>query len=53
LISVQPVVCAQCSMSLSRPDVDQLLGYALLDYPDEYALHSVGHYLARYGMLIT
>lgn len=41
------------TMSLSRPDLDQLLGYALLDYPDEYALHSVGYYLARYGTLIT
>jgi len=41
------------TMSLSRGDLDQLLGYALLDYPDEYALGSVGHYLARYGALIT
>ncbi len=41
------------TMSLSRSDLDQLIGYALLDYPDEYDLHSVGHYLARYGTLIT
>ncbi|WP_261569259.1 hypothetical protein [Frankia gtarii] len=41
------------TMSLTRGDLDQLLGYALLDYTDAYALHSVGHYLARFGTLIT
>lgn len=41
------------TMSLTRSDLDQLLGYALLDYSDHYRLQSVGHYLARYGKLIT
>lgn len=39
--------------SLGRVELDQLLGYALLDYSDTYELDSVGHYLARYGTTIT
>lgn len=34
---------------LSREDLDQLLGYVLLDYSDAFALHSVAVYAARYG----
>ncbi len=31
----------------------QLAGYALLDYEDEYAIQSVGIYMARHGILIN
>jgi hypothetical protein len=37
--------------SLSRTDLDQLLGYALMDYSNTYALHSVAIYAARFGYL--
>ncbi|RAO63884.1 hypothetical protein [Micromonospora saelicesensis] len=34
---------------LRREDLDQLLGYVLLDYSDAFALHSVAIYAVRYG----
>jgi hypothetical protein len=34
---------------LTRNDLDQLLGYALLDYSDTFALHSVAIYAVRFG----
>ncbi|MGC5307688.1 hypothetical protein [Micromonospora zamorensis] len=34
---------------LTRVDIDQLLGYVLLDYSDAFALHSVAIYALRYG----
>ncbi|WFE26177.1 hypothetical protein O7623_22905 [Solwaraspora sp. WMMD791] len=37
--------------SLARTDLDQLLGYALLDYSDRYGLHTVGVYAVRFGYL--
>ena len=37
------------SASLAREELDQLLGYALMDYSDEYALHTVAIYAARFG----
>ena len=39
------------SPSLAATDVYQLLGYALLDFSDRYALQSVGIYAARFGYL--
>lgn len=35
--------------SLGRTDLDQLLGYALMDYSDTYQLHTVAIYAARFG----
>lgn len=37
--------------SLARTDIDQLLGYALMDYSDTYGLHSVAVYAVRFGHL--
>jgi len=37
--------------SLGRADLDQLLGYALMDYSDTFALHTVGLYAVRFGYL--
>jgi hypothetical protein len=37
--------------ALAREDLDQLLGYVLLDYSNHYDLHSVAIYAARYGYL--
>jgi len=37
--------------SLARTDLDQLLGYALMDYSDRYGLHTVGVYAVRFGYL--
>lgn len=37
---------------LSEPVLHQLLGYTLLDYADEFGVHSVGIYLARHGALL-
>ncbi|MEU8209399.1 hypothetical protein AB0B85_09380 [Micromonospora sp. NPDC049044] len=34
---------------LTRADIDQLLGYVLLDYSDAFALRSVAVYTVRYG----
>ncbi len=39
--------------SLPRADLDQLLGYTLMDYSDTYALHTVAIYAARFGFLAT
>jgi hypothetical protein len=39
------------SPTLAATDVYQLLGYALLDFSDRYALQSVGIYAARFGHL--
>jgi hypothetical protein len=38
---------------LRKPEFYQLLGYALLDYDDEYGIDRLGFYLARFGRLIT
>lgn len=38
---------------LRKPEFYQLLGYALLDYDDEYRIGGLGFYLARFGRLIT
>lgn len=35
--------------ALARTDLDQFLGYALMDYSDTYALHTVAIYAARFG----
>ncbi|MEU5785299.1 hypothetical protein [Micromonospora lupini] len=35
--------------SLTRAELDQLLGYVLLDYSDTFTLHSVAIYAVRYG----
>ena len=35
--------------SLARTDLDQLLGYALMDYSNTYALHTVAIYAVRFG----
>lgn len=37
--------------SLGRTDLDQLLGYALMDYSDTFGLHTVGVYAVRFGYL--
>jgi hypothetical protein len=37
--------------ALARTDLDQLLGYALMDYSDRYGLHTVGVYATRFGYL--
>ncbi|MFG1913014.1 hypothetical protein [Kribbella sp. NPDC048928] len=37
--------------ALARADLDQLLGYTLLDYSDRYALHTVAIYAVRFGHL--
>ncbi|MFB9854888.1 hypothetical protein ACFFMR_31360 [Micromonospora andamanensis] len=34
---------------LERSDIDQLLGYALMDYSDTFALHTVAIYAVRFG----
>ena len=36
---------------LAREDLDQLIGYALMDYSNQYGLHTVAIYAARYGFL--
>jgi hypothetical protein len=38
---------------LRKPEFYQLLGYALLDYDDEYGIDRLGFYLPRFGRLIT
>ncbi|MEU8329342.1 hypothetical protein [Micromonospora sp. NPDC048839] len=37
----------------TRTDIDQLLGYVLLDYSDAFALHSVAIYAVRYGHYVA
>lgn len=37
--------------SLTRTELDQLIGYALMDYSNEYRLHTVAIYAARFGHL--
>lgn len=37
--------------SLTRADIDQLLGYTLMDYSNSYGLHTVGVYAVRFGHL--
>ncbi|WP_091345742.1 hypothetical protein [Micromonospora rhizosphaerae] len=37
--------------SLARADLDQLLGYALMDYSDTYRLNAVAIYAVRFGHL--
>jgi hypothetical protein len=37
--------------SLGRTDLDQLLGYALMDYSDTYRLNAVAIYAVRFGYL--
>lgn len=36
---------------LARTDIDQLLGYTLLDYSDRFALDTVAIYAVRFGHL--
>jgi hypothetical protein len=38
---------------LRKPEFYQLLGYALLDFDDEYGIRRLGFYLSRFGRLIT
>ena len=37
--------------SLGRTDIDQLLGYTLMDYSNSYGLHTIGVYAVRFGYL--
>lgn len=39
--------------TLERTDLDQLLGYTLMDYSDTYGLRMVGVYAVRFGYLRT
>ncbi len=39
--------------SLPRADLDQLLGYALMDYSNAFGLHSLAVYSARFGYFIS
>ncbi|MFI6162990.1 hypothetical protein ACIA59_23945 [Micromonospora haikouensis] len=39
--------------SLARIDLDQLLGYTLMDYSNQYGLHTIAVYAARFGHLAT
>ncbi|MGB3442227.1 MAG: hypothetical protein WBA97_26060 [Actinophytocola sp.] len=39
--------------SLERTELDQLLGYALMDYSDKFAIHTVAIYSIRFGHLAT
>lgn len=39
--------------SLGRNEIDQLIGYALMDYSNTYGLHTVGVYAVRFGYLAT
>ena len=39
------------SLSIAGTDVYQLLGYALMDFSDRYALHAAGIYAVRFGYL--
>jgi hypothetical protein len=48
LINIKTTV----SPKFDRQVLYQLLGYVLLDYSDRYAIHSVGVYLARQGVLV-
>lgn len=38
---------------LDGPTLQQMLGYLLLDFPDEFAIKDLGLYAARYGHLTT
>lgn len=37
---------------LARDEIDQLIGYTLLDYNDAYAIRTVAIYAARFGCLV-
>jgi len=37
--------------ALGRVELDQLIGYALMDYSDEFGLHTAAIYAARFGHL--
>lgn len=39
--------------SLARTEIDELLGYALMDYSNAYGLHSVAIYAVRFGYLAS
>lgn len=39
--------------SLARTDIDQLLGYTMMDYSNAYGLHSIAIYAVRFGYLAT
>ncbi|MEU4712085.1 hypothetical protein AB0F73_00215 [Micromonospora purpureochromogenes] len=45
----RPRIDGTRAASLARADLDQLLGYVLLDYSDAFALSSVAIYAARFG----
>jgi hypothetical protein len=40
-------------LSLDGPTLHQMLGYVLLDFPDDFAIRDIGLYAARYGYLAT
>jgi hypothetical protein len=50
LIDVQGTVAPS---RLGKQELFQLLGYALLDYDDEYGIRRLGFYLSRFGRLVT
>lgn len=41
------------SSKIGRRDFYQLIGYALLDYDDQFGIERLGFYLSRFGRLIT
>jgi hypothetical protein len=47
----KPRVDGTRAASLGRADLDQLLGYALMDYSNTFGLHTVGVYAVRFGHL--
>lgn len=47
----RPRVDGTRAAALARTDIDQLLGYALMDYSDTYRLDSVAIYAVRFGYL--
>ena len=38
---------------LSRTELDQLIGYALMDYSDEYQINTLAIYAARFGYIAS
>ena len=38
---------------LSRTELDQLIGYALMDYSDEYQINTLAIYTARFGYIAS
>lgn len=44
---------SRAAQALRREDIYQLVGYVLLDYPDDHQIGRVGWYLTRHGYLVT